>query len=143
MTQTTEHPNVAIVKKFYEAYGKGDLDAIRSLLAPNVVWYIPGHHPLAGYKHGADEVFAFFQQLAKANFKADTLYIGGDDNYVVDYHRGYGEYGNVKLDILWCLAYKIENGKIIEATDLSADQHAADIFFWSVYPLKPIPDRLA
>lgn len=140
---TTDHPNVAIIKRYYEAYGRGDLAAVRQIFAPNIVWQIPGHHPLAGPKRGPDEVFAFFEQLAKANFKAEVLFLSGNDEYVVDYHRGYGALGNAKLDINWCLVFKMQNGRIVEATNFAGDQHAADAFFWSAYPLKPIPDRLA
>jgi len=137
------HPNVAIIKRYYEAYGRGDLAAVRQIFAPNIVWHIPGHHPLAGPKRGPDEVFAFFEQLARANFKAEVIFLGGNDEYVVDYHRGYGALGDAKLDINWCLVFQMLNGRIVEAINFAGDQHAADAFFWSAYPLKPIPDRLA
>lgn len=142
-TSNTEHPNVAIIKRYYEAYAKGDVATVREIFAPDIVWRIPGHHPLSGAKRGANEVLAFFEQLAKANFKAEVLFLGGNDEYVVDCHRGYGAAGNNKLDILWCLVFRIKDGKIAEVTNFAGDQHAADTFFWSVYQLKPIPDRLA
>jgi hypothetical protein len=31
----------------------------------------------------------------------------------------------------------------VEAINFAGDQHAADAFFWRVYPLADIPDRLA
>ena len=142
-TGSTEHPNVAIIKRYYDAYGKGDVATVRSIFADDIVWRIPGHHPLSGAKRGPDEVLAFFQQLAKANFKADVLFLGGNDEYVVDCHRGYGSVRNALLDILWCLVFRIQNGRIAEVTNFAGDQHAADAFFWSVYKLKPIPERLA
>lgn len=142
-TNFPDHPNVAIVKRYYAAYAKGDVATVREIFAPNIIWRIPGHHPLSGAKRGADEVLAFFEQLAKANFKAEVLFLGGNDEYVVGCHRGYGAANNAKLDILWCLVFRIQNGKIAEVTNFAGDQHAADAFFWSVYQLKPIPDRLA
>ena len=33
--------------------------------------------------------------------------------------------------------------KIVEATNLSADQDAANAFFWAQYKLAPVPERLA
>jgi uncharacterized protein len=140
---TNEHPNIQLIKRFYDCFAKGDLETMKNeLLAPDVTWTIPGHHPLAGTKHGADEVFAFFQQLAKANFKAEVIFLGADETYVVDVHRGYGALGDKSLDMKWVLVYKIENGKIKEVQNFAADQHTADLFFWSVYRLKPLPDRL-
>jgi hypothetical protein len=44
---------------------------------------------------------------------------------------------------LWALLFRIENGRIVEAVNFPGDQHAADAFFWRVYALKPIPDRLS
>ena len=62
-----EHPNVAVVQRYYEAYGASDIELIRNeIFADDITWTIPGHHPLAGTKQGADEVFAFFEQLNKA-----------------------------------------------------------------------------
>jgi uncharacterized protein len=139
----TDHPNVAIVKRYYDAYGKGDLATVRQIFAPNIIWRIPGHHSLAGEHRGQDRVFAFFEQLAKAKFKADVLFLGGNDSYVVDVHRGYSNMERDNIDILWALLFRIQNNRIVEATNFPGDQHAADAFYWRVYPLKPLPDRLA
>jgi hypothetical protein len=140
---TQDHPNVAIIKRYYDAYGKGDIATVREIFAPNIVWRIPGHHPLAGEKHGVDEVLAFFQQLGKAKFKAEVLFLGGNDNYVVDIHRGWSNLGKDDIDELWGFLFRIQNGRIVEAVNFPGNQHLADAFFWRVYQLKPIPQRLA
>lgn len=139
---TEDHPNVAIIKRYYDAYGKGDLATVRQIFAPNIIWRIPGHHPLAGTKQGVDEVLAFFDQLAKAKFKAEVVYLGGNDSYVVDVHRGWSNLAKNNVDQLWALLFRIQNNRIVEATNFPGDQHAADAFFWQVYKLKPLPDRL-
>ena len=67
--------------------------------APNLVWNLPGHHPLAGTKNGPDEVLAFFAALRRANIQV-TLDPAADpatgidtfgDSTVVEVHRGRGE----------------------------------------------------
>ena len=142
---TPDHPNVKVIQRYYKAYGAGDIELIRNeIFAPNVTWTIPGHHPLAGTKQGADEVFAFFEQLNKAKFKAEVLFLGGNDNYVVDVHRGWSNLENGEnIDQTWALLYKVENERITEAVNFPGDQHSADAFFWRVYPLNSIPERLA
>ena len=155
-----EHPNVAVVQRYYEAYGASDIELIRNeIFAPDITWTIPGHHPLAGTKQGADEVFAFFEQLNKASFKAEILFLGGNDNYVVDVHRGWSNLTSdpaspsgarerasstdgENIDQTWALLYEIEGDRIKSAVNFPGDQHAADAFFWQVYNLKPLPDRL-
>ncbi|MBF2076247.1 MAG: nuclear transport factor 2 family protein [Synechococcales cyanobacterium C42_A2020_086] len=77
-----DHPNVAIIKRYYEAYSRGDLATVRSIFASDITWKIPGHHPLAGTKRGADEVFAFFEQLTKADFRAEVLFLGGNEKRI-------------------------------------------------------------
>jgi uncharacterized protein len=140
-----EQANIQVIQDYYAAYAAGDLGKIKSFFAPNVIWRIPGHHPLAGEKQGADEVAAFFTQLGKGNFKADPIFFQAQGDYVVDIHRGWSnvEDGGTQVDQLFTLMFKIENGKIVEAQNFLSNQHQADEFFWRVYPLKPLPDRLA
>ncbi len=137
-------PAVALVNKFYKCYATGDLETMkRDVLAADVVWRIPGRHPLSGAKHGADEIVAFFAQLAKANMKAEVVYLSGDDTHVVDVHRGWGATDAAGMDMLWVLFYRIQDGRIAEVTNFAADQAQSDNFFWASYDLAPIPARLA
>lgn len=137
-----KHPNLHVIERFFTAYAAKDVGAVREALAPDVVWRIPGHHPLSGPKYGVDEVLAFFDQLAQADMKAEPYAQAVTDDYVLDFHRGWSDAG-ARMDTTWCLAFRFADGRIQEVTNLCADQHAADQFFWSVYALKPIPDRLA
>ncbi|WP_170328492.1 nuclear transport factor 2 family protein [Ruegeria arenilitoris] len=136
--------NIKVVRDFFAAYGANDLDGIAAVMDEDVKWHIPGRHPLSGTKNGRDEVLAFFAQLGGAGFKAEPIYFGADENYVVDIHRGWSNAeGKPNVDTTWALVYRIEDGKIVEATNLSADQDAANTFFWSQYQLAPLPKRLA
>lgn len=69
-------PKLAAIERFFAAYADGDRDGIAAVLADGITWSIPGHHPLSGTKHGVDEVLSFFDQLAKVGFKADTIFLG-------------------------------------------------------------------
>ncbi|WP_157253012.1 nuclear transport factor 2 family protein [Nonomuraea typhae] len=137
-----EHPNVRLVRDYYAAYAAGDLAALRErFFAPAIEWTIPGHHPLAGTKRGVDEVLAFFAQLGRAGFRAEPIALAADGDWVIDLHRGWSTRPK-GLDLTWALAFRIRGGRIAAAINFPGDQHAADAFFWRVYPLAPIPDRL-
>lgn len=84
---------IEAIERFFVAYGEDDRDGIASVLADEIEWTIPGHHPLAGTKRGIDEVLAFFAELGRAGFRAETLFLGSSDEYVVDIHRGYSTSG--------------------------------------------------
>lgn len=134
--------NVALVRQFFKYYAKGDIVGLRSIMSQDVEWNVPGRHPLAGTKKGIEEVIAYYNQLQKANFKAEVMILEGNENYVIDCHRGWAKLQGFAIDIKWVLLYTIENGKIKSMTTFPSDQHAADAYFWNVYKLKPIPDRL-
>lgn len=85
---TPNDPKIAAIERFFAAYTDGNRDDIAGVLADDIQWTIPGHHPLAGTKHRIDEVLSFFEQLAKTGFKADPIFLGANDEYVVDIHRG-------------------------------------------------------
>ena len=117
-------------------------------------------NPLSGTEHGTEEVLAFFAQLLRANIRV-TLDPAADpatgidtfgESTVVEVHRGQGQTttrdasGNevtATLNALNCTHYRIRDGRIAQVQVYISDQHTVDTFFWAVYQLKPIPDRLA
>ena len=104
-----------------------DLEGMRAVLVPDVVWLIPGRNSVSGDHHGIDETMYFFTQLTKAQFKADVHALVGNDEYAIDSHRGWGSYGGHSLDIEWVIVWRVREGKIVEGTDFAFDQEAADI----------------
>ncbi|HET6309902.1 MAG TPA: nuclear transport factor 2 family protein [Candidatus Nitrosotalea sp.] len=148
MSKPAERPSLAVdlLKRLYSAgpYAGGDLDTIRNeVLAPDVVWTIPGRHPLAGPKHGVDEILAYFLEASKSNIKVDVLFMAGDDTQVVEVHRGWGKTDKASMDQLFVLYGRVKNGRLAEVTAFAADQDQIDDFFCANYSLAPIPDRLA
>ncbi|MGH8930665.1 MAG: nuclear transport factor 2 family protein [Egibacteraceae bacterium] len=134
----------AMVEQMYDCFNRGDMDTIRnSVFAPDIVWRLPGRHPLGGVKQGADEVIAFFEQLNKAGIQVELRGIDtfGDDA-AIEVHRGYGETAGVRLDAINCTMYTLRDGKIAEVQVFMSDQYGADNFFWAAYGLAPIPARL-
>ena len=55
-----------------EFYAGGSDTELRRLLAPDIVWTVPGSSPIAGTYRGIDEVFAYFarrRDLASGTFR--------------------------------------------------------------------------
>jgi ketosteroid isomerase-like protein len=140
---TEQEPKLAAIESFFNAYASDDRDGIAAVLAEEIEWTIPGHHPLSGTKKGIDEVLAFFAALATVGFKAETFFLQPSDDYVVDIHRGYSTGGEGKVDTIWALVWHFNaDGKADRVINLSGDQHQMDAFIWANFPLKPLPDRL-
>lgn len=134
--------HLATINAFFAAYVAKDVSAIRDAMADDVVWRFPGHHPLAGEHHGIAEVLALFDRLATAGFQPQPIVIVESGDFVIDHHRVWSAAGG-GLDVAWCVVYHFRDGKISEAAHLCSDQHRADLFFNTLYRLKPVPDRLA
>jgi uncharacterized protein len=136
--------NIALIGDYYTAYATGDPEAVRPFLDPDVLWRIPGHHPLAGDKHGPDEVIAFFTRLSEGGFQAEPVFLGAQDDLVVDVHRGWSAAASgPQIDQLYAIMFRIRNQRIVEAQNLLTDMYQSDAFYWAHYPLKPLPGRLA
>jgi hypothetical protein len=137
---------MALVGKMYECFGKGDMATLKTdVFAPDITWNLPGHHPLSGIKRGPDEVIAFFGALMQTGISVDNITFGtmGDDG-VVERHTGHGKLHNGEEIIFpTCSYYRVRNGRIAEVQVYTGDQHGVDRYFWEMYELRPIPDRLA
>lgn len=65
----SEQANLQTIKKAYEAFGRGDIQTILSLLTDDVEWTLPGPSevPYAGKRHGHAGTAEFFRLLAQAD----------------------------------------------------------------------------
>jgi ketosteroid isomerase-like protein len=141
----SEGSAMSVVARMYECFNRGDLDTIRNeIFASDLVWNLPGRHPLAGTKKGAEEVLQFFHQLNKSGIAVDLVNIAEWTNdIVVEVHRGHGSAKGQTLDGVNCTHYHVRNGKIAEVQVYVANQYHLDNFFNEVYEYAPIPQRLA
>jgi hypothetical protein len=136
--------NVDIILKMYEYFGQGDLAKIRSeVLHPEIVWKLPGHHPLAGEAVGPDQVMGFLGSMAKSGIAFENIHFGQLDNgTVVEAHVGRGTLGSEEYVFPAAVTYEIVDGKIHRVQVHSADQHALDRYLWAQFSLAQLPDRL-
>jgi uncharacterized protein len=62
-SQTQTATQIERFRKGYENFGKGDLEAIREDLDPDIVWHVGGHNSLTGDYKGIDDVFTLFGRI--------------------------------------------------------------------------------
>lgn len=136
--------NTDIILKMYEYFGTGSMDKIKSeIFHPEIVWRMPGHHPLSGDMKGADEVIAFFGDLFKAGIQVDDVHFGQlDDGTVVEKHHGHGTVDGQAYLFPTCTSYGIQEGKIKEVQVHTADQHGVDRYMWARFEMKNVSARL-
>ena len=132
-----KHPNLTLINRFFEAYGKRDLEGIRAVMDNQVQWIFPGHHPLSGTKNGVEELVAFFDSMGTimgaSNMLVENLVTGVNDEFVIECQHivTRRDDGN-NLDHHWSVLWSFKNGKIFAGRHLAGDQHAADTFLCKV-----------
>jgi uncharacterized protein len=77
-----EHPNATAYRRAAEAFRLGDETELRSLVAPDVVWHVPGDHPMAGEVHGLDALLAWLGRARAKGFWLGEHDVFGNDEHV-------------------------------------------------------------
>ncbi len=130
---------------YYGDFAKNDFDTMKNeRFDPNIVWTMPGHHPLSATMRGADAVVAFLKELYKAGIRVQDVHVGElDDGMLIEKHMGHGKIGEEDFWVPTCTTYAFKDGKICEVRVHTGDQHNVDRYFWSMFKLKDVPARLA
>ena len=127
------HPNEELLRKGYDAFSKGDMETIRELFDPNIVWHAPGRSPMAGDYRGVDEVLQQFGkvfEMTGGTFNLEIHDVLANDEHVTVLVRARGERNGKTLDDTSVQVWHVKDGKAAEQWLHSGDQYAADEF-WS------------
>jgi uncharacterized protein len=136
---------VRLVQNMFDCLRKHDFARLREdVLAPDIVWRLPGRHPLAGVYHGVNAVLTVFGLPTLTNHRMELKRIDtfGTDGVIELHHSRDETESGVTLDVTNCTLYTTKDGKIVEAQVFVSDQYQEDNFFWAAYKLAPIPTRL-
>jgi ketosteroid isomerase-like protein len=128
------HPNEAIVRKMFEAYGRGDYDILRSLLYDDVVYHIPGKNVFSRDYVGHGDVFELWEQqkqrMGGKPYRIEISDMLVSDRHVVALTRVEAESAGRTITWQGANVYTIREGKITEARFMLDDLYAYDSF-WS------------
>lgn len=116
----SESPQVATVRRFYDA--KGDLEVIRSLVAPDAQWDVVEGFPRGGVYDGLDSIigdfFGFFADFAEFHATADEFYEDRDHVITLGRYTGVTHNGNA-LTSRFAHFFTLRDGKIIRLRQTS------------------------
>ena len=132
MTAQPEHPNAALLRKVYDAFGVGDVETAGRYWTEDAVHHYPGRSRLAGSHKGLAETTAFAQQmfeLTEGNIGMEVLDISASDHYAYALVRTRYQRGDVVLEMPFVNVMRIEDGLIAEFWTYPQDQYAVDEFW--------------
>jgi ketosteroid isomerase-like protein len=119
----SEQQNVDVVRRAYEAFGRGDIEALLNLLDDNIEWSAPGPAdlPTAGRRRGRQQVAEFFKALNE-NFEFDrfepTTFIAQGEHVVVLGEETYRiRRTGTAITAQWAHAAVVRHGRIVTFTD--------------------------
>jgi ketosteroid isomerase-like protein len=127
------HPNEDLLRRGYEAFGRGDMATIAGLFADDIVWHAPGNSPLSGDYKGRDSVLALFgksAELSGGTLNVEVHDILANDEHGVALTRSTAQRGGKTLDDNGVQVFHIRDGKTVETWFHPGDQAANDKF-WS------------
>ncbi|MGP3984023.1 nuclear transport factor 2 family protein [Streptomyces sp. KR80] len=128
-----EHPDCTLVRRSYEAFSKGDMDTLASLMTADVVHHVPGISPISGHHKGRDACLQLYRRLfdeTAGTLRVDLDSVLGDGRgHVISVHTFRADRGDRGLELREGLFFTIVGGKITDIDECNEDLEAADAFW--------------
>ena len=119
----SEQQNIDVVKKGYEAFGRGDIPGLLMQLDANVSWlaFGPAELPTAGHRRGHQGVTEFFQQLAAivdiTRFETKEFIAQGDRVVVLGDGTEKVKATGKALEFHFAHVFSVRDGKVVSFVD--------------------------
>ena len=129
-----EHPHALLIRKGYEAFSKGDMDTLRSMMTSDASHHVPGNHPLSGDFKGLDTVLGYYARLMEqtgGTFKVELRSVLVDGRgHAVSLHHATARRGDKSLDEDGGIVFRIVGDKITDLDECVENIDVGDEF-WS------------
>jgi ketosteroid isomerase-like protein len=125
--------NEALIRGGYDAFARGDVEAVLALFEPNILWHVPGRGPLSRDYRGPQEVLGFFQhfmELSTGTFRiqVDEVLAKGDQVVVLcteSAQREQRSWSSPQVHV-----WTVKDGRVPAFWQFQGDQQTEDEF-WS------------
>ena len=127
----TEHPNAVAVRRSFEAWNSGRVDAIREYLSEGAVMHFAGNNAMSGTYRGQDAVMDALGRASQGwGPQVEVEALLASDHHVIAFFHG-SERDGKTLDVVTAMPMKVNaEGTLTEIWFLANDQRAFDQF-WS------------
>ncbi len=126
------HENVTLVRSFFDAFARGDLEAVLDAFAEDGLYRVSGDNSLSGTYRGREEIRDVMVELGTLTGGSVRLTVDdviGGDGHAVMFGRMTAERGSKSFSSHGIVAFKVDQGRFTETWFLLADQRAYDEFF--------------
>jgi ketosteroid isomerase-like protein len=133
MEDAMSQDGIGLVRRCYEAFGRGDIDTIVAALAPDVEWEIVGRtadHPLFGPRQGPAAVRDFFRFLSEnqefSDFSPREFHEAGGKVFVLGHYEARLKKNGRSAASDWVHVFTIEGGRIAAFREYSDTARLAE-----------------
>ncbi|MFD0379755.1 nuclear transport factor 2 family protein [Streptomyces sp. NPDC059525] len=130
----SEHPDCALIRRGYEAFGKGDMETLGGMMTADVIHHVPGTSPLSGHHKGREAVLDLYRRMAeetKGTFRVTLERVLVDGRgHAMSFHTTMADRGDRGIEIHEGLFFTIVGGKITDIDQCTQDIDESDAF-WS------------
>ena len=129
-----EHPHIALVRKGYDAFSRGDMETLAGIMAADCTHHVPGNHMMSGDYKGRDSVLEYYGNLARetgGTMRVELTNVMVDGRgHAVAMHRFTADRKGEHLDAMGCIVFRIVGDKATDLDECVEDLNEADRF-WS------------
>lgn len=129
-----EHPNAQLVRKGYEAFTRGDMETLRTMLAADATHHVPGTGVLSGDYKGQDAILDMYRRLGEetgGTFAVELRQVLVDGRgHAVTLHHLTADRQGKHLDEDGGIAFRIVGDRMTDLDECVADIDAMNDF-WS------------
>ncbi|MDQ6772994.1 MAG: nuclear transport factor 2 family protein [Candidatus Dormibacteraeota bacterium] len=127
-----DHPNAELMRSGYAAFQAADMEGLRALFAPDIVWHDPGHNRFSGTVSGVDEVLAHFLAFATetgGTFHVDLHDALANDEHAVALATVSGERNGKRLSERYTQIAHFKDGRLAESWIFDENPDVVDDFW--------------
>lgn len=124
------HPNAEIVRRAFESYASGDLDALAGAFTDDAVWHVPGTNRFSGLFAGRDVAMDRLRRMREAGVET-TLevhdVVANDDHAVALVHLHVRNADGQRYDQQQVQVWHMREGRCREYWAMNQDQAVLDL----------------
>jgi ketosteroid isomerase-like protein len=127
---TPEHPNAALTRRVFAAFGN-DAKQISAALTRDIVWRVPGNTAMSGEYVGRRAVVEFLRRTGLetgGTYRSKLQMVLANDDWGLAVYRALGSRNGIDLDVDQAFVIRFEDGMWKEVTAVPLDS-AFDAFW--------------
>ncbi|MFE3179587.1 nuclear transport factor 2 family protein [Streptomyces violascens] len=122
--------DVTVAERFLGAFGAHDWEAMRTVLAPDLAWSMPGTGTISGTIHGVDAAVNRLREIVGRGLDTELLHVlTGENGVTLSLHNTAETPDGRKLDEYLATVLTIRDGRVAAIDSYLSDVDGMSAFF--------------